>query len=183
MSTPFDELRTIVSKISKKEDIQKNLVPVIMKMSEINELYIDISQEKDRLMLELQSITEQTRNKQIECEESIHNCQLQADKILADPAKQIDLTGIQLTPMEQFMEKTGLSEADIESYTENELYQKRLEYDIQQLPDINQKYDEVKKKKEEVEAQLSVLKQRYAKIAPEIQKLYDRLAGLAPDDI
>jgi hypothetical protein len=147
-------------------------------MSEINDLYLEISIHKDEALTQARQAAEVGRAEQLLCEEWIHNCQLRADGNLAKDVTGLSDKDLQLIPLEDYPDDQKPSPSDMERWTPEELLQFRMEHDLAELPNLKQRLEDILARRDELKERLATVRHRYGAILPKVQRMYDELMGL-----
>jgi hypothetical protein len=176
MSSPFQRLRSLALSLSTRADTESQIVEAICLMSEINEVYLEISIERDRVRAQLQEKAEEARTAQFVCEEWVHACQLKADSNMAVQTTTFNEKGLKLIPIEEY---SDAQRREIERMSETELLQYRLEHDTAELPALTQQLQEIRARKVELQDRLTAARQRYSAILPKMQRMYEEVLGFA----
>lgn len=181
----FKKLRDIVDNINSVDEAKDKLFDVITLMSEINNLYLEISYSRYEAMNELDKTAKSARQQQIKAEESLHACQLIADQNLANHPTDVDTSDIWLPEMEEFQEDTQISQEEIENlqtFNTKVLLKKRLEHAISKIPKIKEEYNDAHTERCELSKKLDDERKYYSSIISKIQKQYDEFKGFTKMD-
>jgi hypothetical protein len=173
----FDEIRSLALSLKSCPDAHTRLVDAVVLMSEVNDLYLEISVRKDEVLSRLRQTAESARTEQLICEEWIHNCELKADRNLAIDLERVSDRDLKFIPFEDYSEDQKPSPRDLERMSPEELLQFRMQHDLGELPRIQQRYEEVCARRDELKERLLAARQKYGAILPKMQRMYDEVLG------
>lgn len=181
-TSSFKRLRDIVDNLNSVEEAKGRLFDIISLMSEINNLYLEISYSKYQVMNKLEKTAKDARQEQIKAEESLHSCQVIADHNLASIPSDVDISDIWVPSIEEFKEDLRISDEEIENLNYKIFLKKRLEHAISKIPEIKEEYNDVHIRSCELTKELDDERKYYAPIISKIQKQYEEFKGFTKKD-
>jgi DNA repair ATPase RecN len=179
MASPFVEMRALALSFESTKDAQDQLFGAIGFMSDINDLYLNVSIQKDHVRVQLQERVQEARAAQMHCEECIYTCQLRADTNLAIAPDDLDQRELALIPLDEYADEHRISPEELAQMSEMEVLQRRLEHDLGELPQLQEHFDAVKAKSEELQERLTAVRRRYSAILPKMQRMYEEILEFA----
>ncbi|KAH0791923.1 hypothetical protein GPJ56_004107 [Histomonas meleagridis] len=174
MASVFSELKEIISSIESVNDPDNLIIDVVSKMSEINELFIEISIKKGKHLKELQNINEKIRHKYNEYEEKLHLCQTLADENVSNEFN-IDPNKLKLRPVEDFIREKGLTEEIMQHLTKEEFLIERMKYEVNQIEMKKNEYNKIAEQKVALQEQLKVAQNKFGVFLVKMQKMYQEV--------
>jgi hypothetical protein len=175
----FSDLREFVLSLGSAEEAKQRLSEAIGLMAAVNDLYMDVSIDKDEAMLKLQEVAEKGRENQMACEEWIHTCQLKADRNVAVEVDDFTIKGLNLMPLEDWDEEDRPSDQKWAEMTETERVQFRIEHDLRTLPALREHFERVSKEHRDLREKLNTVRKEYSGMLSRMRQMYDDLGGLA----
>lgn len=171
----FDDLRQFVKSIESTEDAKAKLVPAVAKISKINELFLEISEKRNSILANVNSISSEVHNKHREIDALISTCENSAHEIIENQEKQqkrVDFRNVKFSmPLEDFLKESKLTEEERNQMNETTLMKKQMEFEMSKINELKQQYQQEVTRSNELKRKLYAASRLYAPILMKLREL------------